>query len=396
MPNDEKLSEFVNESEDALDVMLKAEAVLIMREIIADSGVTELESTIEDLTEKGISSEIIPDIVDKVEIKGVTLKWTTEEAKTLAISVDKDKYEGGEKLKVGKEFDHVEGDYFILPTQAPIIEHLIREGHNILLIGPAGCGKTQMLEIIAKDKLGRKVLPFNMTEETTTDDLVGQISLKESKNGGVETVFNDGPLTLAMRNGWIFQIDELDVAEQGVLFQLQRVLEGKDLILSKNGGEKVEPHEDFALVATSNTAGRGDQADIYKARQILDEAFLDRWGAVFRINYISEVDEIKVLRRRTGLGQREAKLITKIAKNARTSFGREVLTTFSLRKSIQFAQIMSYGYSMVEAFKVAVLNKATDEDAEALSEIFQRITGEKINLSERFMGENTSQGTDAF
>lgn len=396
MPNDEKLTAFVNEPEDVLANMLRAEAELIVKEIISDAGVTEVETTVEDLREKGISEDFIPSIPKVLSIEGVNLKWTSEEETTMAISVDKDKYEDGEKLKVGREFDHVEDDYFIFPKESDIIEHLIKEGHNILLIGPAGSGKTQLLEKIASDRLGRKVLPFNMTEETTTDDLVGQISLKESEKGGVETVFMDGPLTVAMREGWIFQIDELDVAEQGVLFQLQRVLEGNDLILSKKGGERVEPHPDFALVATSNTAGRGDQADIYKARQILDEAFLDRWGAVFRINYISEADEVKVLRRRTGIGQREAKLITKIAKNARTSFGREVLTTFSLRKSIQLAKIMSYGYSMSDAFKIAVTNKSTDEDAEALCEIFQRITGEKIDLSERFMGRNDSQGEDAF
>lgn len=396
MPTDEKLSEVVLGSESAMEVILKEDAKLAVDEIIKSAGCTELEALKEDLREKGISEDFIPDLVDKVEIEGVELKWKDEERTILLVKVDKQNYAHGENLKEGAEFDNVEDDYFIFPDSAPVIEHLIREGHNILLIGPAGAGKTQLLEKIAKDRLGRNVLPFNMTEETTTDDLVGQISLKESANGGVETVFTDGPLTVAMRNGWIFQIDELDVAEQGVLFQLQRVLEGNDLIVSKNGGERVVPHEDFAIVATSNTAGRGDQADIYKARQILDEAFLDRWGAVFRINYISPADEIKVLRRRTGIGQREAKTLTEIATCARQSFGREVLTTFSLRKSIQVAKIMSYGYDMKMAFEIAVTNKATDEDAEALAEIYQRIAGDKIDLSARFMGENSSEGSDSF
>lgn len=387
---DKALADFVNGSESAVEQLRREEAVLVIKEIIENSGVTEPSDVFEDeLIEKGIGKDYVKELEKDLDIQGVEIVWNKEES-SYSIKVDKKSYEKGNELKEGKEFENVDDDYFIFPKEADIIEHLIEENHNILLIGPAGAGKTELLERIAQDRLGRTVLPFNMTEETTTDDLVGQISLKDNGDGGVETVFNYGPLAQCMREGWIFQIDELDVAEQGVLFQLQRVLEGKDLIVSKKCGERIAPHKDFAIVATSNTAGRGDQADIYRARQILDEAFLDRWGAVFRINYISESDEVKVLRRKTGIGAEEAKIITKIAKNARNSFGREVLTTFSLRKSIQIANLLSYGYSMSESFKIAVTNKATDEDAQALAEIFQRISGEKIDLSERFMGEDSS------
>ena len=128
MPNDEKLSEFVTESESALDTMLVAEAGLILEEIIADAGVTEVESAKEDLREKGIGEDFIPKITDKVSIEGVILKWKEEEQTTLLIKVDKDKYAKGAKLKVGKEFDNVEDDYFVFPKEAPIIEHLIKEG----------------------------------------------------------------------------------------------------------------------------------------------------------------------------------------------------------------------------------------------------------------------------
>ena len=51
---------------------------------------------------------------------------------------------------------------------------------------------------------------------------------------------------------------------------------------------------------------------------------------------------------------------------------------------------------MVESFMIAVTNKATDEDAEALAEIFQRIAGEKIDLTSRFMGQNKTEGSDSF
>jgi len=384
--DDKKLAGFATKSESAIDQMRKEEAKLVLHEFIAEVGCTDFEVADDDLREKGLKADVISEITD-LTIPGVKLAWVTES--TLNVKVTPKSYKGikGQPtptLREGKEFDgDADSDFYIYPECTPKVVELIEEGFPVLLIGPAGTGKTDLLERVIKHKLGRKVLPFNMTEETTVDDFIGHISLKDNGDGVMETVFTDGPLTQSMREGLVLQIDELDVAEQGILFVLQRVLEGKDLIVSKNHGERVKAAPGFAVVATSNTAGRGDQADIYRSRQILDEAFLDRWLGVFRINYLSQSDEIKVLRRRTGIGQAQAKSLTKIATAARASFGQDIMTTFSLRKSIATAKLIGKGWTMVDAFKVAVLNKCTDEDAMALAEIYQRIAKDPIDMSDR-------------
>ena len=384
--DDKSLAGFATKSASAME-QLKMESVrLVIHGIIKDAGCTDFEVMDDDLRDKGIKPDMIADI-HEIEVPGVTMEWLS--SNSLRIVVDMKKYKGergkSPKLREGKEFEGGATDnYYIFPENTEKMVKLIEEGFNILLIGPAGAGKTELLERIIVDRLGRKNLPFNMTGETTVDDFVGQISLRDNGKGVMETVFEGGPLYQAMTEGLVLQIDELDVAEQEILFVMQRVLEGKDLIVSKNHGERVVPAPGFAVVATSNTAGRGDQADIYRGRQILDEAFLDRWLGTFRVGYLPQSDEIKVLRKRTGIGQSVAKTLTKIASACRASFGREILTTFSLRKSIAVAKLLSFGWSFQDAFKIGVLNKCTDEDAAAIAEVFQRIAKDPIDMSDRF------------
>jgi len=390
--DDSKLAGFATKSESAAEQMQKASAELVMHEVIKERKCTEFEVADDDFREKGVAPEFIPHI-SELKIPGVKMEWKTDSTMSVVVTLAKYKGASGSgkpKLREGKEFDGVENDFYIYPPETDKIRQMIEANFNVLLIGPAGAGKTELLEKIIKE-MGREILPFNMTEETTVDDFVGQISLKENEDGVVETVFTDGPLTQAMREGMVLQLDELDVAEQGILFVLQRVLEGKDLIISKNHGERLHPAKGFAVVATSNTAGRGDQADIYRSRQILDEAFLDRWKGCVRVNYLKQSDEISVLRRRTGISAGHAKTLTKIAYAARAGFGQDIHSTYSLRKSLAVAELVSFGWSLEDAFKIGVVNKCTDEDAAALCEIYQRVAKNKIDLSDRFTGNKESE-----
>ncbi len=68
----------------------------------------------------------------------------------------------------------------------------------VLLKGPTGCGKTRFVEAMAHE-LGRELITVAGHEDMTSADLVGRFLLK-----GGETVWVDGPLTRAVREGAIF------------------------------------------------------------------------------------------------------------------------------------------------------------------------------------------------
>lgn len=83
-----------------------------------------------------------------------------------------------------------------------------RRGSPVLLKGPTGCGKTRFVEAMAHE-LGRELITVAGHEDMTSADLVGRFLLK-----GGETLWVDGPLTRAVRDGAIFYLDEIVEARQ--------------------------------------------------------------------------------------------------------------------------------------------------------------------------------------
>ena len=81
------------------------------------------------------------------------------------------------------------------------------------------------------------------------DDLLGGFRLI---NGN--TVWQDGPVVSAMKNGGVLLLDEVDLASRNIMC-LQPVLEGKG-VFQKKIGQWVTPAEGFQVFATANTKGK--------------------------------------------------------------------------------------------------------------------------------------------
>ncbi|HUX17590.1 MAG TPA: AAA family ATPase, partial [Acidithiobacillus sp.] len=73
----------------------------------------------------------------------------------------------------------------------------------VMLKGPTGCGKTRFLEHMAW-RLKRPLVTVACHEDLTSSDLVGRFLIE-----GNETVWQDGPLTKAVREGAICYLDEI-------------------------------------------------------------------------------------------------------------------------------------------------------------------------------------------
>jgi len=173
-----------------------------------------------------------------------------------------------------------------------LIEPLVREGMHVWLHGPTGAGKTHSVFDIAA-RLNRKVVRFQGKGDATTDDFVGGFGLK-SENGASVTEFQYGPLPKAMMEGSLLNIDEITTLPAEVLFELQAVLEGKPLVLTKNRGEEILPAPGFAVVAADNTLGLGE-APAYVGTNVMNEAFRDRFFFI-EYGYMPDAMEKRALK----------------------------------------------------------------------------------------------------
>ena len=159
--------------------------------------------------------------------------------------------------------------------------------YPIFITGLSGNGKTMMIEQIHAE-LKKELFRVNITIETDEDDLIGHYALVDGR-----TVWQDGPVTMAMERGATLLLDEVDLASNKIMC-LQPVLEGNPLLIKKEG-RIVRPKEGFTVMATANTKGKGSEDGRFIGTNILNEAFLERFPITMEQEYPSISVEKKIV-----------------------------------------------------------------------------------------------------
>jgi cobaltochelatase CobS len=237
----------------------------------------------------------------------------------------------------------------------------IAENRRVMLIGHTGAGKTSLIEQVAA-RSHHGVLRSNMNGQTTVGDFVGFWTVK-----GGETIWVDGVLPTAMREGLWLIVDEIDFAEPSILAALTAVLEPHGrLVLKEKGNEIVAPHPAFRLFATANAVGAMSQfRHLYQGANLMNEAFLDRWR-VYMLDYLTPAEEADVLMRTLTphMTRALATTLAAIAADCRAAFAREDLSSaFSTRRLLDWAELMLRTGDPERAAGPAIYAKVSPEDA---------------------------------
>lgn len=238
--------------------------------------------------------------------------------------------------------------------------------------GHKGCGKSEMYEQIAA-RTNRPYMRVQHSANTEESHVVGQWLIK-----GNETIFELGPLPLAMINGWMFCADEYDFALPSVLAVYQAVLEGKPLVIKEADAANrvIKPHPNFRFVATGNTNGSGDESGLYQGTNLQNSANYDRFGMVINKVYLSKENEAQILIKRLDLHPDDAKNLASFAALVRESYdGGKISDTISPRTLIYAATIGVARGNFHQGLECSFINKLTAVDRETCRGLAQRIFG---------------------
>lgn len=217
----------------------------------------------------------------------------------------------------------------------------------VLLKGPTGCGKSRFVEKMAQD-LGRPLIEVACHEETSAVDLIGRFLIK-----GGETIWQDGPLPRALREGAILYLDEIAEAREDVIVVLHSLSDYRRTLYIERTGERLVAPPDFMLVISYNP---GYQRNLKELKPSTKQRFL-----ALEFNYPPEEKEVEILIHETGINAALAKKMVQFAKKVRSLSDIEIRETISTRLLIAAGGLIVEGLPVRLAFEVGVIQALSDD-----------------------------------
>jgi len=267
------------------------------------------------------------------------------------------------------------------PTYVPFgnyvdVEKIIKSKifFPVYITGLSGNGKTMSI-MQACAKLKRKLLRINVTEETDELDLIGGTELV---NGS--TVYREGAVLLAMREGAVLLIDEGDLNNTKILC-LMPILEGKPY-LNKKTGEIIKPAEGFNIFITGNTKGQGSEDGRFVGTKVMNEAFLERFAITMEQEYPTMAVEkkiiIKNMEKEDCLDEDFASRLAEWSENIRKTFKEEACNNLiTTRRLTHIVKAYSIFRDRLKCINLA-LNRFDDETKIGFLDLYTKID-ESVN-----------------
>jgi cobaltochelatase CobS len=242
----------------------------------------------------------------------------------------------------------------------------------VYLWGHSGTGKTTIYEQIGA-RTGRPMLRVQHTANMEEEHVLGGWRLRDGK-----TVFDLGPLPMAMKFGWVYLADEYDFGRPEVLSLYQPVLEGKPLVIKEADHENrvIRPHPGFRFLATGNTNGQGDETGLYVGTTIQNAANYERFGIVEKMPFMAEELEVVLVSQQAQIPLLDAKKLVDFAKRIRAEFESSKISNPISPRSLIFAGRLGMARSnYLYGLEKSYINRLTEVDREAAMQLANRVFG---------------------
>lgn len=237
--------------------------------------------------------------------------------------------------------------YQPIQKEVEIFEHVFNNKIPLLLKGPTGTGKSRFVEFMAY-KLDKKLITISCHEETSATDLIGRYIIK-----GAETIWIDGPLTKAIKEGAIIYLDEIAEARPDVIVAIHSLTDHRRELFIDKLGETVKAQVDFMLVASFNP---GYQRGFKELKPSTRQRF-----AAISFSYPEPKIETEILVKETGVEEAIAQKLVNIGNKIRNLTELGLAETVSTRLLVDAAKLIHSGLPKRLAVKVAVVEPLTDD-----------------------------------
>jgi MoxR-like ATPase len=214
-------------------------------------------------------------------------------------------------------------------------------GCHVLLVGPAGTGKSMMARQTA-EAFGQEFHALSLGPTTPMSKIFGYYDAHGQYHGT--------PFRSAFEHGGLMLLDELDSGHPGLLAELNQALSIRSCAFADG---MVAAHPEFRLIATANTYGTGGDRQ-YVGRQALDAATLDRF-VVIDVPVDEDLEERIALAHAPSRPEDTLRVIEEVRRLRATAAEKRLPVMFSPRAGIDAAKLLQAGASVEQAIRWRVV-----------------------------------------
>lgn len=248
-------------------------------------------------------------------------------------------------------------------------------GKNVLLIGPSGSGKSELVYALAA-RCGAALEAFNfgaMSEARSS--LIGLSQYDPSKG----TWFQPSRFVKAVssENLTIVLLDELTRADRAAFNIILPLLDRQGYLAldEAESGQVVRKGSKVCFMSTANVGME------YTGTDAMDKALKDRHSCVIEMDFPPPDEEIKILQKRSKIDSKGAELLVKIASTQRRRAKTgEFLESISTRMLIATAEQVGENFPIKQAVQFCITNHFSKEgddasDRSSIGKIVQSVLG---------------------
>jgi len=223
----------------------------------------------------------------------------------------------------------------------------------IMLKGPTGCGKSRFVEKMS-EILQLPLIQIACNEETSSVDLLGRYLIQSGN-----TIWQDGPATHAVKNGYILYLDEISEAREDVIVVIHPLTDYRREIYLDKKNETFKANTNFMLVASYNPGYQSKMKDLKISTK---QRFL-----TLNFDYPNLETEIEILIFETNINFNIAKNLVLYAKKLRNLKDLQLLETVSTRLLINASKMINSGLDIYTSVDISIIQPLTDDKEIQLS-----------------------------